>query len=828
VGPAGYGAENFVAAGSALGYRVNFENAETATAPAQRVLITDQLDPNLDWSSFRLTSINFGDHFIAVPPGTQNYQSSVSMTYGGETFDVDIDVEMNFQTGLRTVLCQSLNPDTLLPPGILSGFLPPEDGTGRGQGYISYLVYAKPNLSTGTAIRNVAQVTFDYNAPIATNLVDETDPSLGTDPAKEALVTIDAGNPTSSVAALPAYVPTEFTVSWSGTDDESGSGIGEFSIYVSDNSGAFVPFLLNTSETSATFTGQNSHTYAFYSVALDNVGHPQATPSAAQATTKVVAAITPQPIAISATEGVEVTAAVATFTDTDLGDTLSATIDWGDHVTTSGAVSGPDDVGVFTISGRHAYAEDGAYIVTVSVSDVGGATATVRSTANVADAPLSGVGVEIPPGIAVAGVVASFSDSDADEQPGDYSAAIDWGDGNSGGGDIIAGAAPGLFSVTGNHVYSSGDPHTISVTVTHGTAPPLVIHSQQPGQLLNVLGEFALAEDVYVIGAGVIAVAADSGLLKNDAAPGALTVAANSVSGVNGGTFAIHADGSFAYMPPADFPGFDSAQYMASDAQGRSATSNVYVLSQTAGVVWKFYESVLGRDPDPGGLQYWINDFVNGGETGDIAAGFFESDELLNEIITGYYQQYLLRAPDDSGLAHWGQVWHATGGPEIIKAGFADSPEFYASAGGAPEAWITQLYLRILNREPDPQGKQYWLNYLASHGNTAEARKHIALGFFTSLEAYKGDVTGWFQVYLQRAPSTDELNHYASEMRAGKTDRDIEQEITNLPEYGHNPPASPTGEGVRLPDYLPQTASGGAQQQTVLVARDSLFSDWGA
>ena len=148
-------------------------------------------------------------------------------------------------------------------------------------------------------------------------------------------------------------------------------------------------------------------------------------------------------------------------------------------------------------------------------------------------------------------------------------------------------------------------------------------------------------------------------------------------------------------------------------------------------------------------------------------------------------------------------VWHATGGPEIIKAGFADSPEFYTSAGGTPETWITELYHRILNREPDPQGKQYWLDYLTSHGNTAEARKHIALGFFTSLEAYKGDVTGWFQEYVGRAPTTSELNQYAGEMLAGKTDRDIEQEITNLPEYGQNPPAAPPGAGVRLPNYLP-------------------------
>ncbi len=211
-------------------------------------------------------------------------------------------------------------------------------------------------------------------------------------------------------------------------------------------------------------------------------------------------------------------------------------------------------------------------------------------------------------------------------------------------------------------------------------------------------------------------------MLANDSASGQLTVAAGAVTGANGGTFTFHADGSFTYTPPANFPGFDSAQYTASDSQGHTAQATVNVLSQTGGVVWKFYESVLNRDPDYGGLKYWINDFAGGGKTGDIAAGFFESDELLNQIITGYYQQYLHRAADAGGLAHWRQVWHATGGPETIKAGFADSPEFYASAGGTPEAWINQLYLRILGREPDPQGQQYWLDYLTSHGNTAETR----------------------------------------------------------------------------------------------------------
>jgi len=170
-------------------------------------------------------------------------------------------------------------------------------------------------------------------------------------------------------------------------------------------------------------------------------------------------------------------------------------------------------------------------------------------------------------------------------------------------------------------------------------------------------------------------------------------------------------------------------------------------------------------------------------------------------------------------------VWHATGGPEGIKAGLADSPEFYASAGGTPQAWIAELYRRVLNRAPDPQGEQYWLSYLQSQGNTESARNHVALAFFTSLEAYQGDVTGWFQEYLQRAPTQSELNHYAQEMQAGSTDREIEQEITNLPEYGQNPPPSPAGTAVRLPNYLPQQTS--TSTQSAIAAKDSLFAKLG-
>ena len=86
LGPSGYGAQSFVAADQVLPYQIDFENDPTATAPAQRVDVTDQLDRNLDWNTFQLTGVGFGDNNIAIPANSQHFETTVPMTYNGRTF----------------------------------------------------------------------------------------------------------------------------------------------------------------------------------------------------------------------------------------------------------------------------------------------------------------------------------------------------------------------------------------------------------------------------------------------------------------------------------------------------------------------------------------------------------------------------------------------------------------------------------------------------------------------------------------------------------------------------------------------------------------------
>ena len=244
IGPAGFGPERFVAMGGVFAYRINFENLESATAPAQQVEIRDSLDANLDYNTLELTSIGFGDILVAIPPGRQHFETVIDVSQGDQDFQVHVMVDFRFETGALYARFQSIDPLTTLPPNALTGFLPPEDGTGRGQGHISYVVRPLADLVTGDEIRNVALITFDSQQSIATNQVDPLDPAQGTDPALEALNTIDIAAPTSHTdPLLPITVTEEFTVSWSATDDAGGSGIGSVDLFVSVDGGEFMPFL---------------------------------------------------------------------------------------------------------------------------------------------------------------------------------------------------------------------------------------------------------------------------------------------------------------------------------------------------------------------------------------------------------------------------------------------------------------------------------------------------------------------------------------------------------------------------------------------------------
>ena len=166
---------------------------------------------------------------------------------------------------------QSIDPKTgAAPQDPLAGFLPPDNASKQGEGFVTFTVKPKSGLPNGAVIANQASIVFDVNAPIATNTVTNT---------------IDSVYPTSNVNPLPSTsTSASFTVSWSGSDS-AGAGIATYDVYSASDFGPYTAWQSATTATAATFSGAAGHSYSFYSMATDNVGHRQQTAGTVQTTT---------------------------------------------------------------------------------------------------------------------------------------------------------------------------------------------------------------------------------------------------------------------------------------------------------------------------------------------------------------------------------------------------------------------------------------------------------------------------------------------------------------------------------------------------------------
>lgn len=273
IGPDGFGEKGWIQKLNDMPYTVLFENKAEATAPAHDVFITDTLDlTKFNLAEFGFGSFGWGDT-ILFPPGNNLKEFSM---------DVDLRPKINLitrvsgkldtLTGIVRWEFLSLNPESMnLEEDPFIGFLPPNNSSSDGEGFVSFSVGLKKELATNSEIRNKASIVFDANQPIITN---------------EYLNTLDLDLPESRVYPLKETLENHFLLEWTGSD--KGSGIRYYTIYVLENDTLLYPWLRNTTALSAPFeVGELGSTYKFYSIATDNVSLLENHPADYDATTKI-------------------------------------------------------------------------------------------------------------------------------------------------------------------------------------------------------------------------------------------------------------------------------------------------------------------------------------------------------------------------------------------------------------------------------------------------------------------------------------------------------------------------------------------------------------
>jgi hypothetical protein len=281
-GPIGFGTERWVGLDAPLSYRVDFENlSEIATAPAQVVQVRVPIDESLELSTFRLGSFGFGTHTINVPPNRTTYTVEPYYADLGLNVRVTAGVDVTQREAVWTFT--SIDPATNAPPtNPLVGFLPVNDPYGRGQGFAHYTIRARTDIPSGTPVEAQADITFDVNAPISTNIEANQ---------------VDAGRPWSALQPeVEILSTTTVRLSWTGTDDAT--GLRDMALYCRDDQGDSYELLLAhvTSDT-VTLMLPYGHRYRFYGMATDNAGNVEAAKRTSEAY------VTFGPVAVDTLEG---------------------------------------------------------------------------------------------------------------------------------------------------------------------------------------------------------------------------------------------------------------------------------------------------------------------------------------------------------------------------------------------------------------------------------------------------------------------------------------------------------------------------------------------
>ncbi len=245
----------------------------------------------------------------------------------------------------------------------------------------------------------------------------------------------------------------------------------------------------------------------------------------------------------------------------------------------------------------------------------------------------------------------------------------------------------------------------------------------------------------------------------------------------------------------ADF--FNSPEY-----KGRGCIDDTFIEH--------LYETMLNRDSDVKGKQYWMHILEMGVSRDYLLNRFVESDEYnrrcqergievgtyvltqprdlnlnITKYITHFYRTVLGRNGEEAGLNEWtgGLLSQRYNGAAILKSFFFSNE--YLKKNKSDDLYIDDLYSAAFSRQADSVGKTYWLKVFDDN----LSRHYPAAGFNDSGE-YKNLLNGygvdegeylWLEARDQNRTVTAYMNRMIVEGTGRKSDsKSLNQDLCEL------------------------------------------------
>jgi len=150
-------------------------------------------------------------------------------------------------------------------------------------------------------------------------------------------------------------------------------------------------------------------------------------------------------------------------------------------------------------------------------------------------------------------------------------------------------------------------------------------------------------------------------------------------------------------------------------------------LDTHAAAVIRLYHAVLDRSPELCGYDYWLGCANENMSQAEMGQAFLNSPEFMaqhaglsnSEFVDFIYQNVLARTADAVGRAWWLEQIDSGGTTRGgMLYGVSQSTEYKAAM--ADDVAVDLLYLGLLNREPDAEGRSYWLEQYPAIGDMTQ------------------------------------------------------------------------------------------------------------
>ena len=231
--------------------------------------------------------------------------------------------------------------------------------------------------------------------------------------------------------------------------------------------------------------------------------------------------------------------------------------------------------------------------------------------------------------------------------------------------------------------------------------------------------------------------------------------------------------------------------------------------------VERAYSEILNRESDADGKNYWVIGINHGKQSGaSIIANFIHSQEYreMNKSDADYvedlYKSCLGRNSDPDGKAFWIQQLASGKTRDEVMAGFINSKEYtqicdvYGISRGTAEkngtitynsgvrTFVENNYKGVLSRHSETEGAEFWSKQIIDKGMTVDAFKECSICFFHSKEFLEKNynneqfVDTLYHTFLRREPDADGKAFWLAKMEIGMTRDEVIDGFVNSQEFG--------------------------------------------